>query len=363
MARATKTNSKARRAGPDGAAAGPDLQIPIQAEPPKRYVLDRMLVLLIGIAVGVTIGFAFSHTSSVNASTLTKVSLTRADDKELAGAPTPKPARKLPRAEAIAAATAAGEAADCATPVSPRLLRTVARNEPVKIGVFGDSFGEGVWEALYWGLPKNQNYQVIKFAERATGFTRYRSMNLEEKVASDIAARPVDIAVISFGANDTQGISDGQHVYALLTPGWKAVYGERMARYVNLLREQGAMVYWIGLPKMRNPEFDAQVESMNQFFAERMEALNVPFLATTELSVDDAGAFNNYLVDRKTNEEKLMRANDGVHMTFAGYSRITAPLVQRIRAYVAHSKDVAATSLPKEAVGEQLAAQAPRPGL
>ena len=54
--------------------------------------------------------------------------------------------------------------------------------------------------------------------------------------------------------------------------------------------------------------------------------------------VDDHGEFNLYLNDPARGAPRLMRANDGVHMTMAGYQRITAPLVGRIETYVAQSR-------------------------
>jgi hypothetical protein len=41
-----------------------------------------------------------------------------------------------------------------------------------------------------------------------------------------------------------------------------------------------------------------------------------------------------YLADYETGARRLMRANDGVHMTGVGYERLAGPLMQRIRAYL-----------------------------
>jgi hypothetical protein len=304
--------------------------------------LDRTAVLFIGLIVGAAIYGSFIVDRS---------------------------ARAVPIAGPIASHAAkpgqAGQSAvragiDCAVPFYPRLLKTVAKGDPITVGVFGDSFGEGIWAALYWTLPKSQHYQVIKFAERSTGFTRYQSLNLEDKAATDIATQPVDIAVISFGANDTQGIYDDGHVYPLLSPGWKIAYGRRVARYIALLRAQGAMVYWVGLPKMRNPQFDSQISAMNDFYSGEMAALDVPFLPTEALSVDDQGQFSIRLVDPKTKKDEIMRADDGIHMSIPGYERITGPLVQRIKTYVASSRDMAASVAPAGAGAQQVASASGR---
>ena len=277
--------------------------------------LDRAAVLLIGVAIGAMIGMAFV--------------------RESAHAPT----RAAPVVVAATAPPKSAAALDCPAPFAPHLLQTVAAGAPVTVAVFGDSFGDGVWAALHQMLPKT--YQVLRYSKESTGFTRYASLNLEDAARSQISGKPLDIAVIEFGANDTQGIYEGTHAYPLLSDGWKQAYGARMDRYVRLLRQQGAMVYWVGLPKMRKPEYDRQISDMGAFYSQRMAALGVPYIGVEPLSVDADGDFNDYLPDGPKGSPRLMRANDGIHMTFAGYERIAAPVAERIQDYVARARAAA----------------------
>jgi hypothetical protein len=277
-------------------------------------------VLLVGVGVGAMIGAAFVS--------------------ESARAPTAAPTVMASAAPAQKAAAPV----DCPMPVSPHLMQSLAAGQPVTVGVFGDSFGDGIWAAMHQMMPKG--YQVIRFSKESTGFTRYASLNLEDNARSQIAGQPIDVAVIDFGANDTQGLYDGPHAYPLLSDGWKAAYGARIDRYVTLLRQQGAMVYWLGLPKMRKPEFDRQISDMEAFYNARMTALGVPYIGVEPLSVDASGAFNEYLPDGPSQKPRLMRANDGIHMTFAGYERLASPAVARIEDYVARARKMAAIDAP-----------------
>jgi len=62
---------------------------------------------------------------------------------------------------------------------------------------------------------------------------------------------PLDIAIISFGANDAQGIITPEGKYAkFMGPLWQQEVGGRIDRYVALMRSHHAMVYWVGLPRM-----------------------------------------------------------------------------------------------------------------
>lgn len=299
-----------------------------------QMLADRTAVLFLGVAAGCAIGYSFSGVAHAPQSSL----------------PAPSPTSdKAP----IAASAAAAPDIECAMPFNQQLLDTVAKGEKIRVGVFGDSFGDGVWSALYRLLPAARNYQVIKFSQQSTGFTRYASLNLEEHTAQQLAADPVDIAVINFGANDTQGVMADGKFAALLSPEWKRVIGQRVDGLVNVLRARGAMVYWVGLPRMRKPSFDADIRGMDAFYQERMKALGVPFIEIAPLTVDQAGDYNAYLNDGAENKRTLIRANDGIHMSMTGYVRVTRGLADRIDRYVTAARAQAGISAPRGAGSAQ----------
>ncbi|WP_156678433.1 GDSL-type esterase/lipase family protein [Sphingomonas profundi] len=312
-------------------------------------VADRTAVLFLGVAAGVAIGYAFgaSRTAPVPPaiavatpgtappppSTGTGTSAAPAPQVASNGRPAP-PAAPVPLPE------------QSATTFPPHLIRSIAEGRKVRVGVFGDSYGDGIWSALYHLLSAKDGYEVAKFSQQSTGFTRYASLNLEEHAREQLSGNPVDVAVISFGANDTQGVLSGRHAAALLSPEWQEIIGRRVDGFVAELRAQGATVYWVGLPKMRKPEFDADIAGMNAFYERKMRELGVPWIETASMTVDENGQFSPYLADGPDGERKLMRANDGIHMSYAGYVRITRGLVARINAYVAAARRMAAASAP-----------------
>jgi hypothetical protein len=178
---------------------------------------------------------------------------------------------------------------------------------------------------------------VRQYSERSTGFTRYRSLNLLDDIRAKLDRQPVDIAIVSFGANDTQGIFDQGHGNAYMSEGWQRIVTERVAAVVQLLRDRGAMVYWVGLPKMRDPHFDADIQAMNRFYAARMAALDIPYVETLPMSVDAAGNYEPYLPAEHGGERQLFRTNDGIHMTIPGYVYAMRGLSDRIRNSVAQA--------------------------
>lgn len=276
-------------------------------------VLDRTLVLFIGVAVGMVVGLAFVGGGGSEA---------------VANAPDPVIITSDEEAEEAA------PAGECAAPYNDRLMTSLAEGDPVHIGVFGDSFGDGLWGALYRDFRSNDDFVVHRFAQQSTGFTRYRTLNVLEDVREKIAEQPIDIAVISFGANDTDGLWADGTATEYMSEQWQEVVGDRVEQVVQTLRDHGAIVYWVGLPRMQRPAFDAQIRQMNAFYENKMRELGVPYFETVSESVDEEGNYTAYMPNPDTGDRTLIRAGDGIHMTGIGYSFLIRDLEARITDYV-----------------------------
>jgi uncharacterized protein len=281
---------------------------------PALLLIDRTAVLFCGVAAGVAIGLAFAPQLSAWMADGPPVTVAAAAPAQAVDS------TGLPQAVAAAADVPAG------------LARAVAEKRPFRIGVFGDSFGDGLWAALYNQLPRRETFQVLRHSEQATGFTRYAQNNLEDRLAGILAEGPVDVAVISFGANDTQGIYVNGKVAPLLSARWKAEIAARITRYVKALQAQGASVVWVGLPVMRDPKYDAQVQGLNAFYAGLMAELDVPFIDTRSAAADEQGRYASHLPG-KDGVPWLVRAGDGIHMSMKGYRLLTDSLATRLRAW------------------------------
>ena len=300
-----------------------------------RFFLDRTAVLFLGVAVGIAIGLAFAPGL-----------IATPPPVEPATKPAPPPPNPAATGTSAVPILPIAGTQECAVRFAPSLTRAVTEARPVRIGVLGDSFGEGIWSALYNQLPKKAGYEVLRYSQQSTGFTRYASLNLEDRLTEQLGQGPIDIAVISFGANDTQGVYANGHGAALLSPAWQAEIGARITRYVTRLRREGAQVYWVGLPEMREGRYNGDIQGLNAFYAGLMAQLDVPFIETRSRSVDARGAYAAYLPDPATGAPRLMRANDGIHMTFGGYKHLTEPLVARIIDHVAAARRDAAKANP-----------------
>ncbi len=284
-------------------------------------LIDRTMVLFVGLAVGAVVALSFLGGGESGGGAQASI-------------PAAPAAPDRPAPEAIA----------------PRLATAAAAGDPIAIGVFGDSFGEGIWAGLYNQLRGDPGFEVHQLSERAIGFTRYRSLDILADVRAKLDRQPVEIAILSFGANDTQGIFDAGHGNPYMSDGWQRIVTARVSAVVALLRERGVTVYWVGLPKMRDARFDADIQAMNHFYAARMAALGVPYIDTVPLTVDAGGRYAPYLPAEPGRRERRMgRANDGIHMTIPGYIHLTRGLTDRIRGAVVRARAQAGHAAPMPA--------------
>uniref|UniRef100_UPI00286ADA9D SGNH/GDSL hydrolase family protein n=1 Tax=Brevundimonas sp. TaxID=1871086 RepID=UPI00286ADA9D len=178
----------------------------------------------------------------------------------------------------------------------------------------------------------------------STGLSRYDYVDIQAKTARQIAEEPVDVAVILFGTNDAQGISMDGEIHAFGTEGWKAAYARRVDDLVAMLKGQGIAVYWVGLPKMKRAGFDAKMALINGVVSARMAALGVPYIETESLTENADGDYDAYLAETGTGRRRLMRANDGIHMSMAGYLRLAEPVAARLKRDAGLGSPVAATA-------------------
>ncbi|MDO9589163.1 MAG: DUF459 domain-containing protein [Brevundimonas sp.] len=242
-----------------------------------------------------------------------------------------------------AAAPVVAPAGAVVTPLSARLAQG-----PLRIGVFGDSMADGLYAGLYRDLQGTPNVSVNKFSQVSTGLSRYDYVDIHARTQAQLDEQPVDVAVLLFGTNDAQGIDTGGAVHRFGTDGWKAAYAARIDDLVALLRSRDVAVYWVGLPRMKRESFDAKMALINDVAEARMRALGVPYIETTALTSNDAGGYEAYLPN-EAGRRVLMRANDGIHMSMAGYLRLSAPVSARLKRDAGLDRPAAPTALPAAA--------------
>ena len=226
----------------------------------------------------------------------------------------------------VATPVVAAPAAPLVTPLDQRMAKGA-----LSIGVIGDSMAEGLYTGLYRGLQNAEGVSVHRFSEVSTGLSRYDYVDIQAKTERQLREQPIDAAVILFGTNDAQAIEIDGAIHAFGTDGWRAAYARRIDDLVGLLRANDVAVYWVGLPRMKRDGFDARMATINEVVEARMQALDVAYIETVDLTSGADGQYEAYLAETAGGRPRLMRANDGIHMSMAGYLRITEPVAARLK--------------------------------
>ena len=200
----------------------------------------------------------------------------------------------------------------------PRAAENPVESKRYNVVVMGDSLGDGSGAGLYTVLRQDKRFTIIKKSRVATGFSRQDYYDWNEAAREIAAETRMDIAVVVMGTNDRQPIVRDGKRHALFDAGWRDIYRSRVDDFTATLKASGARIYWMELPVMRSPRFGADMEQFNEIFEDRAAANGVSFVKTEGLATGADGGYTAYGEDR-FGRTRLLRAEDGIHFTMAGY--------------------------------------------
>ena len=239
------------------------------------------------------------------------------------------------------AAVAADESPASADPTSTATAATAApvteapsavpsAADPATVLIAGDSdagtFGPYLETLLAeTGVARTQlDYKVSSGLARPDFFdwpTHFRS------IVPQVAP---DIVVVTFGGNDSQGLTDG--VKADGTPNfiigepsgdgdeeWRAEYGRRVGEVMDYLAAEGRTLIWVGIPNDDNPEVTLKLQVQDEVVrAEVAKRPQVVFVDTWKRFSGREGGWAEFVIDPRDSQAKDVRADDGFHLNTVG---------------------------------------------
>jgi hypothetical protein len=226
--------------------------------------------------------------------------------------------------------------AQAGVPMFPSLLLPPGkvREEPpvpdkVTVAVTGDSLADGIWGAIYRRLIRDKRYVIRRNARNSTGFT---TEGLLGQIDDGFKPTPADALVMMIGANDRRSFFvDGKSKALFGTPQWREFYGNRIAAFMDHIKERDVPLVWILLPVMRDDAASRDARLINELVLKA--AADRPWVRTVEtwsMTADASGAYAAYFKDLG-GKVRLMRDNDGVHFTPPGYELIAESVLNKLR--------------------------------
>jgi uncharacterized protein len=202
-----------------------------------------------------------------------------------------------------------------------------------RILVIGDSQAQGLAGAFMRLYRRRPDVFVIDKSKIATGLMPRPNYDWVEEAPKLAASEHADVAVAMFGANDrpapllrTRGEIDPVKVAA-----FKADYGAKVAAIVHAFRAAGMGVVWVGHPIVRESVFADDMKLLDDIYQSAATEAGADYVSSWSLFTEASGSYTAF-GPGTDGETTRVRADDGVHLTPAGYdvlARIVEPHLHR----------------------------------
>lgn len=215
---------------------------------------------------------------------------------------------------------------------------TIKLNPPYRILIIGDSFmavGGGLGDPLERALLKYENVKVFRLGRVSSGLSRPDYFNWELTLQELISQKKPNVLLVMLGLNDAQAItnSKGKAIVNFSQFGkekWREEYKKRVSNLLNIARENKIVVFWIGIPIVKNKELSQKMDILNSIYKKTAQDYeNCYFISTRDLLTDEKGNYISYLKDEK-GIKRLIRSSDGIHLTYFGGRIVVKGIVEKI---------------------------------
>jgi len=207
------------------------------------------------------------------------------------------------------------------------------RPQPVKGPILevGDSLGID----LGWGLQAElagSGHPFLGEAVGDTGLAEPSYYDWPAHLASYLAEYHPGLVVVFLGANDVENLYAGGRFDPFGGKGWRQAYGSRVASMMDEATAAGAKVLWVGMPPMAQPDFSADMATLNALY--RAQATRhtpaVKFFSSWTVLGDAHGQYEQG-PPGAAGEENPWRTADGVHMTTQGADHLARAIVAYLK--------------------------------
>ncbi len=195
-------------------------------------------------------------------------------------------------------------------------------NDRYRVQVWGDRMAEGLLEGMTEQLADEPRLQIDNKQRWLNGLLRVDVDQEARTIDQALAGGAPHIALLMLGAEDrlTLRRANGRRM-AVGSDEWKAEYARRIDVIMRALRKRSVAVFWVGLPVMRRSDATDDAEMMNELVRNRALANGVRFIDIFASFADADRGYSSHGPDL-AGKMRLLRDQDGVHFTEAGYSKL-----------------------------------------
>ncbi len=203
--------------------------------------------------------------------------------------------------------------------------------KPKRILVIGDSMMQVTAHAFNRRLDRIPDVENRNHTSLGSGLARLDVFDWLEKIQELVDDFDPDATVVWFGANDLQPMQTAGGIIRPGSPEWSAEYQRRVGAAMDrLTKREGAYVYWLELPDMRDRRVQSDVAFINSLLVtaagNRERAFFVP---TRTILSREPGTYSPYIVGPRGMPVQI-RDPDGIHLNRAGADLMTEHLLELI---------------------------------
>ncbi|MFY9655253.1 MAG: SGNH family hydrolase [Methylocystis sp.] len=191
-----------------------------------------------------------------------------------------------------------------------------------RVTVLGDAFSQLLAAGLDQSFATDPKIAVLRRGNDNSGLVRsdyYDWMKAAREIADD--PKKPDMAVIMIGGNDRQALTAETGAQEALSPRWRELYGSRVEGLIQIFKDKGIPVVWVGLPVMQPAGYSAAIAQINEIFRSSAAKADVPFVDLWDKFTDEHGQYSAIGPDEKGQIVRL-RSADGIHFTEAGARKV-----------------------------------------
>lgn len=314
------------------------LAMPPRTPPPRRVSRRRYLVrrlVAFALLVGAVFGVSRLLTSVVDGAdeTTAEASVTPPGDV---------PAD--PSTDASAASTPAEVPNDTVTPPStePETTGPPTAADPAKVLIVGDS-DAGTFGPYLERLLDETGVAAVELDYKvSSGLARPDFFDWPAHLRTQLPVIDPDIVVVTFGGNDSQGLSvaSGEFIVGQPSPDadetnaeWRAEYGARVGEVMDLLAADGRTVIWVGIPNDDNPDVTFRLQVQDETVkAEAAKRPEIVLIDTWKRFSGRSGGWAEFVVDPRDGIGKDVRADDGFHLNENGAEILALDIATAVKA-------------------------------
>lgn len=193
--------------------------------------------------------------------------------------------------------------------------------ENTRILVIGDALGGGLGAGITRMAELETGFEVTNRFKEESGVARPEFHDWGVALPKLLEGDAFDAVVVLLGSNDRQSIRIDERRLVFGTPEWVEAYKARTDRILDALLSAGVKVYWVSIPPMADPEYDAAMRNLTELQRQRVEAKGAKFVDIRKAFLNPDGSYT----DSGPGDEgvvRRLRSRDGITFFKQGNNRM-----------------------------------------